>query len=151
MNMRWQLVAEPDPRRIETFSRELNISPVIARLLLNRGIEDLEAGQIFLNPRLEFLHDPFLFKEMEPAVERIVKALKRKEPIMIFGDYDVDGITATSLLYLVLYQAPVTINLITERGIFTAGLEAIATFMSKGCPCPLAHKITLKFRKHRKE
>ncbi len=102
MNMRWQLAAEPDPQRIKTFSRELNISPIIARLLLNRGIENLQAGQIFLNPRLEFLHDPFLFKEMEPAVERIVKALKGKEPIMIFGDYDVDGITATSLLYLVL-------------------------------------------------
>jgi single-stranded-DNA-specific exonuclease len=102
MNMRWQLMAEPDPQRIETFSRELNISPIIARLLLNRGIENLEAGQIFLNPRLEFLHDPFLFKEMELAVKRIVTALKGKEPIMIFGDYDVDGITATSLLYLIL-------------------------------------------------
>jgi single-stranded-DNA-specific exonuclease len=102
MNKRWQLVAEPDAQWIKTLSHELNISPIIARLLLNRGIDSVEAGQIFLNPRLEFLHDPFLFKEMEPAVDRIVKALKRKEPIMIFGDYDVDGITATSLLYLVL-------------------------------------------------
>ena len=144
MNMRWQLVAEPDPRRIETFSRELNISPVIARLLLNRGIEDLEAGQIFLNPRLEFLHDPFLFKEMEQAVERIVGALKRKEPIMIFGDYDVDGITATSLLYLVLTRLGANVSYyipnrvsegygLSEGGVREAAGRGVSLIISVDC------------------
>ena len=154
MNMRWQLVAEPDPRRIETFSRELNISPVIARLLLNRGIEDLEAGQIFLNPRLEFLHDPFLFKEMEPAVERIVKALKRKEPIMIFGDYDVDGITATSLLYLVLTRLGANVSYyipnrvsegygLSEGGIREAAGRGVSLIISVDCGITANEEIDL--------
>jgi len=154
MNMRWQLVAEPDPRRIETFSRELNISPVIARLLLNRGIEDLEAGQIFLNPRLEFLHDPFLFKEMEPAVERIVKALKGKEPIMIFGDYDVDGITATSLLYLVLTRLGANVSYyipnrvsegygLSEGGIREAAGRGVSLIISVDCGITANEEIDL--------
>jgi single-stranded-DNA-specific exonuclease len=102
MNMRWQLAEEPDPQRMKALCHELGISPIIARLLSNRGIDSVDSGHVFLNPRLEFLHDPFLFRDMEKAVDRIIKALKSKELIMIFGDYDVDGITATSLLYLIL-------------------------------------------------
>ncbi|MCK4271161.1 single-stranded-DNA-specific exonuclease RecJ [bacterium] len=102
MNMRWQLADEPDPQRLRMFCKELNISPIIAGLLLNRGIETAEQGHEFLHPRLEDLHDPFAFKDMGLAVDRIIKALRNKEPIMIFGDYDVDGITATSVLYLIL-------------------------------------------------
>jgi len=152
--MRWQLVAEPDPRRIETFSRELNISPVIARLLLNRGIEDLEAGRIFLNPRLEFLHDPFLFKEMDPAVNRIVKALKGKEPIMIFGDYDVDGITATSLLYLVLTRLGANVSYyipnrvsegygLSEGGVHEAADRGVSLIISVDCGITANREIDL--------
>lgn len=102
MNMRWQLAEEPDPQQIKELCGELGISPIIARIMLNRGIETVAQGRVFLHPRLEDLHDPFAFKDMGMAVERIITALKEKEPIMIFGDYDVDGITATSLLYLVL-------------------------------------------------
>jgi single-stranded-DNA-specific exonuclease len=154
MNMRWQLAAEPDPRRTETFSRELNISPVIARLLLNRGIEDLEAGRIFLNPRLEFLNDPFLFKEMDPAVKRIVKALKGKEPIMIFGDYDVDGITATSLLYLVLTRLGANVSYyipnrvsegygLSEGGVREAADRGVSLIISVDCGITANREIDL--------
>jgi single-stranded-DNA-specific exonuclease len=87
---------------MKALCQQLGVSPIIARLLSNRGIDSIDAGQVFLNPRLEYLHDPFLFQDMEKAVDRIIKALKSKELIMIFGDYDVDGITATSLLYLIL-------------------------------------------------
>jgi single-stranded-DNA-specific exonuclease len=132
MNMHWQLMEEPDPQRIKALSHELHISPVIARLLLNRGVESAEAGRIFLNPRLEHLNDPFLFKEMEPAVDRIIKALKGKELIMIFGDYDVDGITATSLLYLVLTRLGANVsfyipNRVSEGyGLSVSGIQEAA-------------------------
>ena len=77
-------------------SKELNI---IAKLLKNRGIDSADKAEWFFNGSLSDLHDPTLFKEMERAVERIKKAIKNKEKIMIFGDYDVDGITATAILY----------------------------------------------------
>jgi single-stranded-DNA-specific exonuclease len=102
MNMRWQLAEEPDPEQVKGLCEELSISPIVARIMLNRGIETAEQGRVFLRPKMGDLHDPFAFGDMEKAVERVVQALKKKESIMIFGDYDVDGITATSLLYLVL-------------------------------------------------
>ena len=108
--MRWQLADEPDPQRIRELCGELGISAIIARIMLNRGIETVAQGRIFLHPRLGDLHDPFAFKDMELAMERIVTALKKKEPIMIFGDYDVDGITATSLLYLILARLGASVS-----------------------------------------
>ena len=94
MNMRWQLAEEPDSQRNQVLCGELNISSIIARIMLNRGIETAGQGRVFLHPHLRDLQDPFAFRDMELAVERIVKALKEKELIMIFGDYDADGITA---------------------------------------------------------
>ena len=114
MNMHWQLAEEPDPKRIRGLCEELSISPIIARIMLNRGIETAEQGRVFLRPHMGDLHDPFAFQDMERAVERIVQALKKKESMMIFGDYDVDGITSTSLLFLVLHAIlifPVCIRL----------------------------------------
>ena len=80
----------------------LSISPIAAQLLINRNINSPKDAEGFLNPSLLSLHDPFLMKGMKPAVSRIKKAIKNKEPIMVYGDYDVDGISATALLILVL-------------------------------------------------
>ncbi len=110
MTVRWQLADEPDPHWIKELCGKLNVSPIIARIMLNRGINSAEQGRVFLHPLLRDLYDPFLFNDMELAVERIVTALKRKEPIMIFGDYDVDGITATSLLYLALARLGASVS-----------------------------------------
>ncbi|TCK97797.1 single-stranded-DNA-specific exonuclease RecJ [Natranaerovirga hydrolytica] len=74
----------------------------IAKILENRGITDEEDIQKFLNPTLEQLHDPFLLKDMNQAVARVLKAIDKNEKIYIYGDYDVDGITSTSVLYLFL-------------------------------------------------
>ena len=79
-------------------ARELKISPAIARLLVIRGIDDLESAQRFLRPSLDHLHDPFRLADMAPAVERILAAIERKERIAIHGDYDCDGITSTVIL-----------------------------------------------------
>ena len=77
----------------------LGISRVAARLLVNRGITDIGQAASFLNPSLESLHDPYLLPDMDKAVKRIENAIALREPIVIYGDYDVDGITAASMLF----------------------------------------------------
>ncbi len=79
-------------------ARELRISPVVARLLSIRGIDDVETAQKFLHPSLDHLHDPFRLADMAAAVDRILAAIERKERIAIHGDYDCDGITSTVIL-----------------------------------------------------
>ncbi len=83
----------------------LNISPLVAQVLINRGIETPEAAQSFLSARLTDLHSPLLMKDMDRATERIAAALAKKEKICICGDYDVDGITATTVMLLFLESA----------------------------------------------
>ena len=83
----------------DSFAKKLNVSTVIARLLLERGIDTEEKAKQFFKPQLNSLHDPFLFKDMDKAVDRLNKALGRKERILIYGDYDVDGCTAVALVY----------------------------------------------------
>ncbi len=96
----WELAAEADSASVLALSREMGVKPVVARLLLQRGIETPEQADAFFHPERSALHDPFLFKHMEVAVERVIRALQDKQLIYIFGDYDVDGITSCSLLYL---------------------------------------------------
>ncbi|MBQ1221842.1 MAG: single-stranded-DNA-specific exonuclease RecJ [Alistipes sp.] len=83
---------------------ELGISPVLANLLVQRGIDTVEKANKFFKPDLSDLHDPFLMKDMDRAVERVEQAVKRGEKIMIYGDYDVDGCTAVALVYKFLRQ-----------------------------------------------
>ena len=85
--------------------KSLGISPIVAQLLINREIKTAEQAEDFLNPSLINLHNPFLMKDMERAVDRIKKAIRNKEKIMVYGDYDVDGISASALLNLVLKRA----------------------------------------------
>ncbi|MCY3771043.1 MAG: single-stranded-DNA-specific exonuclease RecJ [Gemmatimonadetes bacterium] len=106
MNSRWVLHDEhPDvPRMMEL----INVPRVIAQILLNRGVSTFDDARHFLKPTLDDLHSPFLMADMDLAVERIADAIERREHIMVFGDYDVDGTTATTLLYL-------TIKLLTDE------------------------------------
>lgn len=89
------------PRHLDgalSLSQTLNISPILAHLLILRGIQTQEEGALFLEGRLKDLSDPFLFTDMEKAVKRIFQAIERREKVLIHGDYDVDGITGTALL-----------------------------------------------------
>ncbi len=87
---------------IAKLSHELNINDVLARLLVYRNITDYETARQYFNPQLSDLHDPFLMKHMKKAVKRINKALGNKEKILVYGDYDVDGITAVAVVYTLL-------------------------------------------------
>jgi single-stranded-DNA-specific exonuclease len=101
MKFRWSL-APPQPLLAGQLASQLKISPLLAQCLLNRGFSELVAVENFLQPRLKNLADPFLLPNMDKAVERLLRAREQNEPLVIFGDYDVDGVTSTALLVEVL-------------------------------------------------
>ena len=97
--MRWTLKAAPDTEKVQALANALGTETLIASLLVQRGIETFEQARKFFRPSLDDLHDPFLMKDMDKAVERLLSAFQNEENILVFGDYDVDGTTAVSLLY----------------------------------------------------
>lgn len=97
MKFRWS-VAPPQPVLADVLSGKLHLSPLLAQCLLNRGLSEPEPIGRFLQPRLKNLADPFLLPNMKTAVDRLLRARERAEPLVIFGDYDVDGVTSTALL-----------------------------------------------------
>ena len=86
----------------ESLARELNISPLSAQLLIDRGISTADEARAFVRPSLSQLHDPFLMRDMDKAAERLSEAIAGHERIMVYGDYDVDGTTAVALMYTFL-------------------------------------------------
>lgn len=109
MKFRWNL-APPQPLLTGQLARQLNISPLLAQCLVNRGHSEPAALAHFLEPRLKQLADPFLLPNMAAAVERLLSARERQEPLVIFGDYDVDGVTSTTILLEVLGRLGWTVN-----------------------------------------
>lgn len=99
---KWVLEGAQNSAQVKQLAQALDVPEIIARLLLNRGITTPEAAQRFFAPSLAHLHDPFLMKDMDRAVARLVRALRQRERIMIYGDYDVDGITSVSMTCLLL-------------------------------------------------
>ncbi|HIU54417.1 MAG TPA: single-stranded-DNA-specific exonuclease RecJ [Candidatus Gallibacteroides avistercoris] len=101
MSSEWnyQPLTEEQKEIQEHLSKELAISPALCELLTQRGITSLAEAKKFFRPQLSDLHDPFLLKDMDRAVDRLNKAMGRKEKILVYGDYDVDGTTAVSLVY----------------------------------------------------
>jgi single-stranded-DNA-specific exonuclease len=99
MKKTWIVNTVPDEKEIARLSGEIHCSPVIANLLLQRDVKSAEDAYNFFNPTLDMLHDPFLMKDMDKAVDRIDRAIANKEKVMIYGDYDVDGTTSVALLY----------------------------------------------------
>ena len=98
MEKRWIVSPSPDEREVEEFSKLLSIEKPLASLLINRGIRTMEDAELFFNPDISKLHDPFLMKDMDKAVERLSKAVIDNEKILIYGDYDVDGTSAVALV-----------------------------------------------------
>ncbi|WP_342646419.1 single-stranded-DNA-specific exonuclease RecJ [Mucilaginibacter sp. CSA2-8R] len=99
MQKRWSVKHSPDIKAVQQLAAELGIDPVLSTLLLQRGICSFEQAHYFFRPDLRHLHDPFLMADMEKAIERIDQAINKGEKILIFGDYDVDGTTAVTLVY----------------------------------------------------
>ncbi len=96
--MRWTIKPKPSQEKVKALAAQLKVDELIATLLVQRGIETFEQARQFFRPKLDDLHDPYLMKDMDKAVSRIEKAIPNGENIMVFGDYDVDGTTAVSLV-----------------------------------------------------
>ena len=105
MSKKWQY-SENDKERAIQISEEFNISLLVAQIIANKKLSN-EKIKIFLEPTRHNFYDPFLLPDMEKAVDRILKAIKDKEEVLIYGDYDVDGITSTTVL----------MNFLEERGL----------------------------------
>lgn len=88
----------PDNKKVKLLEEKLNIPPIISKVLVNRGLDDPTSARKFLSSSLEDLHNPFLLKGMQESVKRILEAVQKKQSIWIYGDYDVDGISATTIL-----------------------------------------------------
>ena len=106
MNHKWnyQPPSQEQTEAAKALAKETGINPVLCKLLLERGITSAAEAKRFFRPQLNELHDPFLMKDMSIAVERLNQAMGRKERIMVYGDYDVDGTTAVALVYKFLQQ-----------------------------------------------
>ncbi len=104
----WLKKESPDAASVATLTDELQISSLLAGLLIQRGITHFDAAKNFFRPSLENLYDPFLMKDMDKAVERLTQAVHQKEKVLVYGDYDVDGTTAVTLVYSFLQKHEVS-------------------------------------------
>ncbi len=99
MEKRWVLKQQGRKEANETLAKELNIEPVLANLLVQRGVRTFDEAKAFFRPQLDDLYDPFIMKDMDRAIERIEKGIQNNEHILVYGDYDVDGTTSVALVY----------------------------------------------------
>jgi len=125
---RW-VIAESDPTLSQTLAQALHLPKSLAQVIINRGFRDAVSAERFLDPQLRQLADPFALPDMAAATDRILDAIKRKEKITIYGDYDVDGVTSSALLARVLNAAGATVtNFLPHRmdegyGLSVDGIE----------------------------
>lgn len=99
MEKRWIYKEAPPREAVEKLSKEININPHLSSILVQRGTVDFESAKKYFRPSLDQLHDPFLMKDMQHAVDRMKRAIDAEEKILVYGDYDVDGTTAVALVY----------------------------------------------------
>ena len=143
----------------QQLEHELNISSAAARMLVVRGIQTADEARAFVRPSLEMLHDPFLMKDMDKAVERLHQAITQGEKILIYGDYDVDGTTAVAVMYrflqnLVSNLSPLTVNLdyyipdrytegygVSQQGIDYAAAQGCNLIITLDCGIKAVEKV----------
>ncbi|MBN3581211.1 single-stranded-DNA-specific exonuclease RecJ [Algoriphagus aestuarii] len=95
----WKQKPRASTELIEQLGRDINVNPILANMLINRGVESYETAKNYFRPSLSQLHDPYLMKDMKEAIDRIEIAIQQEEKILVYGDYDVDGTTAVALVY----------------------------------------------------
>jgi single-stranded-DNA-specific exonuclease len=158
MPAKWEFVPEPDCQLVNQLASDLSLPPVITKILAGRGLDTKERAERFLNPSLRDLCDPYLLPDMDKGVDRVIRALREKEKVMIFGDYDVDGITATSLLFLVLNKLGAEVSFylpnrliegygLSEEGIMEAEKRGVRLIISVDCGVTAVNEV--KFAKEK--
>lgn len=141
MEYRWEYTPTPNAATQKKLQKDLNISPILAQILAQRGVSTYEEARAFFRPHLQNLHSPWLMQDMEPAVTRINSARQQQQKIMVYGDYDVDGTTSVALMAAFLKKHyPHFITYIPDRyregyGVSKAGIEQAA---EEGCSLIIA-------------
>lgn len=141
---RWTIANPPNNEKVEKLAKEINVPNTIAKILINRGVDTYEKAKVYFKPSVNYLYDPFTMNDMEKAVDRIISAIKNKEKILIYGDYDVDGTNGIAMLYLffknfdmdVYYHVPDRIKEgygISEYGIELAKNQGIKLLIAIDC------------------
>lgn len=159
MTTRWLVKPNPKQETIDILKNELGVSDIIAHLLAQRGIADFTTAKDFFRPSLDHLHHPFLMKDMDKAVDRILYAIEQQENVMVYGDYDVDGTTSVALMYTYLkrYSNYVTFYIpdrykegygISETGIDYAEDNNISLIIALDCGIKAVEKIAYANQKN---
>ena len=135
----WKIKDVSDELSVQRLTDSLNISPILANLLVLRNIKTFNQAKHFFRPSIESLHDPFLMDEMESATTRVITALTENEKICIYGDYDVDGTCATALLYMFLKELDANVEFYIPRrleegyGLSTAAIDIVKEKINRLC------------------
>ncbi len=153
MENRWVIKEGADEQVVDRLAEELGISSKLTNLLAQRGVSSFDEAKAFFRPSLDALHDPFLMKDMNKAVDRILQAIASDENIMIYGDYDVDGTTAVSLVYTFLKNIHKKIEFyipdrylegygISPKGIDTAAEHNVKLIIALDCGIKAIDKVS---------
>jgi len=137
MEKKWLVKSRIEKNQIDALRNELKVDEIVAELLLQRGVHSFDQAQEFFRPDLEKLHDPFLMKNMDEAVDRLNLSIENQEKVLLFGDYDVDGTTAVSLMYSFLKDTLPVDYYIPDRYQEGYGLS------KKGIECAIENKVDL--------
>jgi single-stranded-DNA-specific exonuclease len=155
MEYKWVQDCDYDEEIVHDIAKELAVPPIMARILLNRQIDSFDKAYSFFRPDLENLHDPYLMKDMDKAVERLHQALLSGENILVYGDYDVDGVSSAALVYLVLsrmvgpkvsYYIPDRITEgygLSDKGIREAAESSVSLIVTVDCGVTAVQEIQL--------
>ena len=154
MQKKWLVKDAPDQKVVERLKKEMNVSEIVAHMLVQRGITEFDDAKTFFRGTLKQLHDPFLMKDMHEAVKRLEKAISKDEKILIYGDYDVDGTTAVSLVYSYLSHFTKNIEYyipdryeegygLSEKGVKYASESGCALLITLDCGIKANDKVDL--------
>jgi single-stranded-DNA-specific exonuclease len=150
----WKQKPKASQSAIERLGKEINVNPTLANMLINRGVESFDQAKDYFRPNLTQLHDPFLMKDMDAAVQRIERAVLNRERILVYGDYDVDGTTAVALMYSFLkgFYPEVDFYIpdrykegygISERGVRFAAENGFTLIIALDCGIKAIDKVAL--------
>ena len=154
MEYKWIIREKADPKAVESLGKEINLNQTLANMLVNRGVDSFQKAKDFFRPDPDKLHDPYLMKDMDKAVERLALAIHKEEKILVYGDYDVDGTTSVAMFYGFLKQFYSHVSFyipdrykegygISEKGVRFAAENNFSLVVSLDCGIKAIEKVTL--------
>lgn len=154
MEYKWMIRDKADLETVETLGKEINVNLTLANMLVNRRVDSFQKAKDYFRPDLDKLHDPFLMKDMDRAVERLQTAIQNEERILVYGDYDVDGTTSVALVFGYLREFYPNVNFyipdrykegygISEKGVRFAAENNFKLIISLDCGIKALEKVAL--------